>query len=542
MLQIFHPLDSSLAEPSRFTDPFCYEPHPLCLAAADEVQRYIMSDSVLRADADRGKMFGVLVVRTSDGRLGFLAAYSGLLAGRNDHCYFVPPVFDAMQPDGYFKTHEAEITAINRQIESLRRSESYAEARRLRSRIEQDNKAEEDAFRRRMAEAKAARDARRSSAEPVTEEEEARMIRESQFMKAELRRIRQRGKARLSEADAAVSEVEVRISRLKEQRKTMSDSLQSWLFSQYSMLNARGERRDLCSIFASTPAGVPPSGAGDCCAPKLLQCAYLNGLRPVCMAEFWWGASPANEVRHHLHYYPACRGKCLPILTHMLQGLDVEKGSVERGVSQPLEIVYEDEWLAVVNKPSGMKSVPGKGGAASVLDEMRQRRADKPHVMLAHRLDMDTSGLLLVAYDDDTYRKLQAQFAAREVKKRYVALLDGVPDRPASGTISLPLSPDPLDRPYQKVDRKNGKTAVTEYRITDNDGRFARVELFPLTGRTHQLRVHCAHAAGLGVPIVGDRLYGHGTGSRLCLHAEEITFVHPVTGRRMTFRAQVWRK
>lgn len=536
MLPIFHPLDSSLADPSRFTAPFCYEPHPLCLAAAAEVQRYIMSDGALRADAGRGKMFGVLVVRTADGRRGFLAAYSGLLAGRNDHAYFVPPVFDAMQPDGYFKTHEAEITAINRQIDAILHSERYAEARCLRSRIEQCNKAEEDAFRLKMAEAKAARDARRSSGEPVTADDEARMIRESQFMKAELRRIRQRGKERLCEAEAAVSEVEAHVSRLKAQRKAMSDSLQRWLFSRYSMLDARGERRDLCSIFASTPGGVPPSGAGDCCAPKLLQCAYLNGLRPVCMAEFWWGASPAHEVRHHLHYYPACRGKCLPILTHMLKGLDVEKGSVERGVSQPLEIVYEDEWLAVVNKPSGMKSVPGKGVAASVFDEMCLRRAGKPRVMLPHRLDMDTSGLLLVAYDEDTYRKLQAQFAAREVKKRYVALLDGVPDRPASGTISLPLRPDPLDRPYQKVDYDNGKDAVTEYKITDNDGRFARVELFPLTGRTHQLRVHCAHAAGLGTPIVGDRLYGHGTGSRLCLHAEELSFTHPATGRRMAFR------
>ena len=530
----FHPLETDIKEPAKFTDPFCYEPHPLCLLAAKEVQGYIAGDGRLRADADRGKMFGVLVVETGDGQLGYLAAFSGLLCGTNDWPFFVPPVFDATQPDGYFKLHEAEITAINRRIDSISRSESYRNALRETSECAETNARAEDDYRQSMREAKARRDARRLSPLPVPAEEAAAMTRESQHMKAELRRIKQRGAELLAAKKQAVKAFEDEISMLKARRRQMSDALQRWLFSQYSMLNALGERKDLCAIFAETPQRVPPAGAGDCCAPKLLQHAYANSLRPVCMAEFWWGGSPKGEVRHHLHFYPACRGKCLPILGHMLKGLKVEKGCYESTVTQPLEVVYEDEWLAVVNKPAGMKTVPGRNGGTSVLEDMRQRHPDKPQLAPVHRLDMDTSGLIIVAFDTETYKKLQAQFLRREVFKRYTALLDGMPDCPIHGEISLPMRPDPLDRPYQKVDFVNGKESVTEYKILGTQGNATRIALFPHTGRTHQLRLHCAHKAGLGTPIRGDRLYGHG-GGRLCLHAEAIDFTHPVTGKEMKF-------
>ena len=530
----FHPLQTALPRPARFTDPFCYEPHPLCLAAAKELQDYIAGDSRLRADADRGKMFGVLVVETADGRTGYLAAFSGLLAGSNDHEFFVPPVFDATSPDGYFKTREAEISAINRRIDSLERSEEFQTALRGKAHCAEENAKAEDEYRQAMRQAKARRDARRLSPQPLTDEEKEAMTRESQYMKAELRRLKQRGRELLAAKEQAAKAFEGETESLKARRRQMSDALQHWLFSQYSMLNALGERRDLCDIFAHTPQRVPPAGAGDCCAPKLLQYAYLNHMRPVCMAEFWWGESPKGEVRHHLHYYPACRGKCLPILRHMLRGLDVEKGSPETVVGEPLEVVYEDGWLAVVDKPAGMKSVPGRGGGTSVLEEMRLRHPDKPQLALAHRLDMDTSGLLLVAFDIETYKKLQTQFLRREVRKRYTALLDGVTCRPVHGEIRLPMRPDPLDRPYQKVDFAGGKEAVTEYRILETKGNTTRVALFPHTGRTHQLRLHCAHADGLAAPIIGDRLYGHGHG-RLCLHAEQLEFTHPVTGKKMTF-------
>ena len=534
MLPHFHPLHTALPRPAKFTDPFCYEPHPLCLAAAKELQDYIAGDGCLRTEADKGKMFGVLVVETDDGRLGYLAAFSGLLGGSNDHAFFVPPVFDATPPDGYFKTHETEISAVNRRIDSLQSSESYQAALREKACCAEENAKAEDEYRQAMRQAKARRDARRQSPQPLTAEEEAAMTRESQHMKAELSRLKRRGAELLAAKEQAVKAFECEIEALKARRRQMSDALQRWLFSQYSMLNARGERRDLCDIFAHTPQRVPPAGAGDCCAPKLLQYAYINRMRPVCMAEFWWGGSPKGEVRHHLHFYPACRGKCLPILGHMLQGLEVEKGSPEAAVSEPLEIVYEDDWLAVVNKPAGMKSVPGRSGGVSVLEDMRRRHPDKPQLTLVHRLDMDTSGLLIAAFDMATYKKLQAQFLRREVRKRYVALLDGVPSRPMHGEIRLPMRPDPLDRPYQKVDFTNGKEAVTEYRILETQGNTTRVALFPQTGRTHQLRLHCAHAAGLAAPILGDRLYGHGRG-RLCLHAEQLEFTHPMTGKTMKF-------
>lgn len=530
----FHPLETDIKKPAKFTDPFCYEPHPLCLLAAKEVQEYIARDGRLLADASRGKMFGVLVVETDGGQLGYLAAFSGLLCGSNDWPFFIPPIFDATQPDGYFKTREAEITAINRRIDSISRSESHRNALREISECAETNAKAEDDYRQSMREAKARRDARRLSPLPVPAEEAAAMTRESQHMKAELRRIKQRGAELLAAKKQAVKAFEDEISMLKARRRQMSDALQRWLFSQYSMLNALGERKDLCAIFAETPQRVPPAGAGDCCAPKLLQHAYINGLRPVCMAEFWWGGSPKGEVRHHLHFYPACRGKCLPILGHMLKGLKVEKGSYEAAVTQPLEVVYEDEWLAVVNKPAGMKTVPGRNGGTSVLEDMRRRHPDKPQLAPVHRLDMDTSGLIIVAFDTETYKKIQAQFLRREVFKRYTALLDGVPDCPVHGEISLPMRPDPLDRPYQKVDFVNGKEAVTEYIVIDHEEGATRIALFPHTGRTHQLRLHCAHKAGLGTPIRGDRLYGHG-GGRLCLHAEAIEFTHPVTGKEMKF-------
>lgn len=533
-ISTFHPLHTDMPKPAKFTDPFCYEPHPLCLMAAEEVRGYVMVDGVLRADAEHGKMFGVLVVEDGSGRLGYLAAYSGLLAGRNDHAFFVPPVFDAMRPDGHFKTREAEITAINRRIDGLmadgRHLAAMAEAAACRRGCEE----EEALFRQKMKEAKRVRDMKRAQPEGVTPEEEARMIRESQFMKAELARLRRRNKEKISVKEQAVAAFEDEIRRLKGQRREMSDELQRWLFSRYSMLNALGERRDLCSIFAGTPGHVPPAGAGDCCAPKLLQHAYLHGLRPVCMAEFWFGESPKSEVRIDGNYYPACRGKCLPILSHMLQGLDMDAATPEQAVCQPPEIVYEDEHLAVVDKPAGMMSVPGKGGSMSLIEMMKERSRNPEQTIIAHRLDMDTSGLVIIAYGTETYKNLQRQFMLRTVKKRYIALLDGHTGLPVHGRISLPLYSDPLDRPYQKVDYALGKSAVTEYRILGRQGAMTRVALFPLTGRTHQLRVHCAHADGLALPIVGDRLYGRKAG-RLCLHAEAITFVHPVSGKEMTF-------
>ena len=381
-------------------------------------------------------MFGVLVVETAQQQLGFLAAYSGLLEGHNDWGYFVPPIFDAQQPNGYFKTREREIMA-------------------------------------------------------------------------------------------------------SEEHKQMSQELQTWLFHQYQLLNARGETKDLvdvwqdyhCSERIRRKFPLPPGGTGDCCAPKLLQYAYKEGLKPICMAEFWWGESPKNLIRHHEQFYPACRGKCKPVLTWMMQGLDVDPSPEETSTSHlGAEIVYEDEAVVVVNKPSGMLSMPGRQETYSIATWAEERW---PGSMVAHRLDMSTSGIILVAKTEEAYHALQEQFTERVIKKKYFAIVEGIP-KDEHGIVNLPLSSDPLNRPCQIVDHEHGKQAITEYRILATRQDYTLLALWPHTGRTHQLRMHCAHHEGLGCPILGDELYGR-KAERLYLQAQAITFVHPVTNKRMHF-------
>ena len=575
MNRIIHSLDVSIQPPLQFTYPFCYEPHPLCVAAAKQVQRYIEESGVWKGEQSPGKMFGVLVVRGSDkggaeseesncrdGQLGFLAAYSGLLAARNDWEYFVPPVFDAQQPDGHFKVREREISNINKEIEVLEKSKGYLAQLSLYESTRQGIELRLEQMRKQVAEAKAMRDARRREAEqggePLSAEEKAAMVRESQHLKAEQRRLKQQCDTELAILHQPIEEHKKRIAALRNRRRNMSDELQQWLFRQYLMLNALGEECDLVDIFRDTIHAIPPAGSGDCCAPKLLQYAYKHGLEPVCMAEFWWGDSPKQEIRHHLHYYPACRSKCLPILTHMLRGLNVEPNPLAQSkMTEKPSVVFEDEYIMVVNKPAGMLSVPGRKETAEECSannnnlsieeyfahNSKLKTQNSKFLKAVHRLDMDTSGLLVLAKSEPVYINLQRQFASREVKKRYEAILDG---RPAisEGRISLPLIADIMDRPRQRVDYENGKQAITDYRVEQllPEGR-TLVCLYPLTGRTHQLRVHCAHQSGLACPILGDPLYGHGDRkTRMCLHAAMVEFRHPVTGERMRFEASSgWR-
>lgn len=554
MNKIVHHLNTDIQPPHQFTFPFCYEPHPLCRLAAAEVEHHIVESGVWQGETSCGKMFGVLVVREerrvkseesdgSEGALGFIAAYSGLLAGRNDWAYFVPPVFDAQQPDGHFKVTERSISDINKEIDGIRRSADYQSAKKREEELRQSADEQITAMKQRIASAKAERDRRRSDAQAglvhISEAETAAMTRESQTLKADLRRLKQRLDMELSAAHALTFQYDERIAALRQRRRSMSDELQRWLFMQYRMLNARGEERNLIDIFSTTTHGIPPAGAGDCCAPKLLQYAYSHGLQPVCMAEFWWGESPRQEIRHHLSYYPACRSKCLPILTHMLQGLDVEPNPLTATASEELKIVYEDDAICVVDKPAGMLSVPGKDNVESVESIMRQRwhQYDGNPIMV-HRLDRDTSGLMVVARTLEAYHSLQQQFARRLAAKRYEAVLDGVPAT-QEGTISLPLMPDITDRPRQRVDMEHGKPSVTTYRVVSTQNHRTLVWLFPHTGRTHQLRVHCAHPLGLATPILGDPLYGRGTAApRMYLNAAELEITHPVTGRRMQWESE----
>lgn len=518
---------SLLSLPEKFTYPFHYTPHPLCVAAAGEVGRYLSTKGEWQGELRKGKMFGVLIVRTGEGEVGYLAAFSGILAGKNRHTYFVPPVYDVQEPDGLFRIEEEQISGINRRIEELQADVRYKDCKqRLADETILAGQVLDD-IRGRMKAAKVERDRLRST---VTRVDSEQLIRESQFQKAELKRQKQYWKDHLASLQAEVEVFETEIERLKAERKTRSAALQQWLFKQFRMLNARGEERDLCNLFKDTVQKTPPAGAGECAAPKLLQYAYRNGWQPLAMAEFWWGDSPKNEIRRHGYYYPACKGKCGSILKHMLQGLHVEENPLETDMHRDteLEIMYEDEWLSVVNKPAGMLSVPGKSDIDSVYGRVRRMYPEATGPMIVHRLDMATSGLILIAKTKEVHQNLQAQFKNRTVCKRYVAWLDGIVEK-KEGHIELPLRPDPEDRPRQVVDAVHGKPAVTDYTVLHYDSGRTFISFIPKTGRTHQLRVHSAHPLGLNAPIVGDELYGR-KADRLYLHAEYLGFIHPVSG------------
>lgn len=531
---MFHSFQTSIAGielPRLFTYPFHYTPHPLCVMAAGEVQAYINKQTRWKEELDKGKMFGVLIVRTSNGQTGYLAAFSGNLCGSNSHSFFVPPVYDLLKPDGFFKIEEEQISAINHQIGQLQNCDRYLE---LQQKMERETASSQQALSEARKVLKAAKEKREQRRlHRPNENEQAAMIRESQYQKAEFKRLERYWKEQISEIKTELESFSLQIEALKAERRNRSAALQQKLFQQFNFLNAKGETKNLCAIFEETVQKTPPAGAGECAAPKLLQYAYLSGLSPIAMAEFWWGESPKTEIRHHGYYYPSCRGKCEPILRHMLQGLNVEPAPSERySLSQNMpEILFEDQWLLVLHKPEGVLSVPGKSEEQSIYSLLRARYPEATGPLVVHRLDMATSGLLLAAKTQEVHRHLQAQFENRSIKKRYIALLDGIlPEE--EGVIDLPICPDYLDRPRQMVNEELGKTAITRYQVMDRRNGQTRIAFFPLTGRTHQLRVHAAHPLGLNCPIVGDELYGR-KAERLYLHAEYLEFIHPVSGQRM---------
>ena len=533
MLHRFTTSISDIPLPERFTYPFCYTPHPLCVMAAEEVQNYLSKQSDWQEELSQGKMFGVLIVQTEDGSIGYLTAFSGILAGKNIHPYFVPPVYDLLQPQGFFKIEEENISAINRRIHRLEEDKKYID---LRSNLTQTTQSAQHALplaKIQLKEAKHTRELLRKTGQ-LDAKEEADLIRESQFQKAEYKRLERSWKDKIASLQVEAGNWEKQIQELKAERKVRSAALQQQLFEQFRMLNYRGEVITLCDIFEQTVHKTPPAGAGECAAPKLLQQAYLHHWKPIAMAEFWWGNSPRNEVRHHGYYYPACKGKCEPILRHMLQGLEVEANPMqqeaERG-NEKLNIVYEDQWLLIINKPAGMLSVPGKERQTSIYDLAREAYPEAEGPMIVHRLDMATSGLLIIAKDKKTHQHLQAQFKNRSIRKKYIALLDGIVPED-EGTIELSLCPNPLDRPRQMVDTQYGKPAITYYQVLERTDKYTRIAFYPHTGRTHQLRVHAAHPSGLHCSIIGDELYGK-KDKRLYLHAESIEFTHPVNGQSM---------
>ncbi len=533
MLHNFSKDVSHITTPQQFTFPFSYTPHPLSLLAAEQTIAHLESNADWADEIAKGKMFGVLVVATPDHKLGFISAFSGLLLSSYHHPFFVPPVYDMLSPRSFFKEEENNISQINKEIKETEKSTSFITLSSIIQNTGIEASTKISKLKEDIKNSKKKRDIRRQN-NSISESELATLIKESQFEKANLKRVEKEWKSKIDELKQQLLPLQEKITQLKNERKTRSALLQKRLFNEFQMLNAKGEKKGLIEIFSTTSQLTPPAGSGECAGPKMLQYAYTHGLKPVAMAEFWWGESPKKEIRRHKQFYPACMNKCYPILSHMLIGLDVEPSPLANGAElyDKIEILYKDENIVAISKPHGLASAPGKASEASVLDYIKKLFPSAEGPLLVHRLDMDTSGILLIALDSATHKIMQSQFASRAVKKRYIALLDGVINTP-KGTINLPLSPSYEDRPRQIVDHINGKSALTEYKIDKVIDGKTRIALYPLTGRTHQLRVHCAHTEGLNCPILGDPLYGNRS-ERMYLHAEKLTFVHPFQNKSIT--------
>jgi len=534
--------------PTQFNYPFYYTPHPLCKIAASELQIYLSNQKDwehnfgIAADNSGmpiGKMFGVLIVKNSAKQLGYLAAFSGKLAGKNHHPFFVPPVFDTLDQDGFYKKGELILNKLNDEIKTL---ENQPEIKELNEKIlnhSSETITTITTIKLNIKQNKKERAHKRQASTLLKDEEGIKNIlqnlaQESINEQYHLKKYIQNRNIELLELQKKLDYYNNEINKLKEERKTKSATLQQQLHDSYSFLNALGDTKDLCSIFESTAQLKPPAGAGECAAPKLLHYAFKKQLHPIALCEFWWGESPKSEIRVHKEFYPACRGKCEPILGHMLKGLNVEENPMltNPGINKEISIVYEDDDLLVINKPEEFLSVPGKNIEDSVYSRIKLKYPNATGPLIVHRLDMSTSGLMLIAKNKEVHKHLQYQFLKKTIKKRYEAILDGIITE-SNGTIELPLRVDLDNRPMQLVCYEHGKSAKTEWEIVSRKNGCTKVYFYPITGRTHQLRVHAAHQLGLNTPIVGDDLYGKKS-DRLFLHAGRIEFRHPITKEILT--------
>jgi len=534
---------SGITLPQKFTFPFYYEPHQLSKIAASELQEYLQTQTDWEHNFGLqegqnglviGKMFGVLVVQNQSGELGYLAAFSGKLADSNEHHHFVPPVFDMLKQDGFFKQEEKILNQYNRKIEALENDAEFIscqnELASTLSNAEKDKTEKKELSKQN----KIIRDEIRIKAENELDFESYKSIqkslsKESQLESIQLKQMNHFWKEEIAKAQQKVNDFQSKINQLKEERKAKSAALQQKLFQQYSFLNQNGETKSLGAIFEDNP----PASAGECAAPKLLQYAFAHQLKPIALAEFWWGQSPKSEIRKHGHFYPACTGKCKPILAHMLHGMALDDNPLLQNPAENKELtfLYDDAYLSVVHKPAEFLSVPGKSIQDSVYTRYKEKFPEATGPLIVHRLDMSTSGILVMAKSTEIYLNLQAQFMKRTVQKRYVALLSGKIEQD-SGEINLPLRVDLDNRPNQLVCYQHGKPAKTQWKVIERRANTTLVHFHPITGRTHQLRVHAAHPEGLNTPIVGDDLYGT-KADRLYLHAEAIRFWHPVLGKEM---------
>ncbi len=547
----FHRFSSpieAVSLPARFTFPFYYEPHQLTVLAAKQLQTYLESQQDWQHNFGLegelkgaiGKMFGVLVVQKSGGEIGFLAGFSGKLAERNLLKGFVPPVFDMLTEESFFQREQLAINRLTHQLEALQNSPALDELKAQLTALKQQSETEIEVLRLQIIESRKGRKLRRAEAENnlsalEIEALNTQLSKESVAEKNQLKALKQQWQQELEQVEALLNQQLEQITDLKTRRAQQSNLLQTKLFAQYRFLNQAGEYQDLNQLFIDAPNKQPPAGAGECAAPKLLQFAFQHQLKPIAMAEFWWGASPKSEIKQHRQFYPACQGKCKPILGHMLKGIEMDENPLltNPAANKELAIIYQDETIAVVNKPAEFLSVPGKNITDSVYSRMKQQFPDATGPLIVHRLDMSTSGLMVIALSSEANRALVQQFIERTVEKRYVAKLDGL-IATEEGEINLPLRVDLNDRPRQLVCYEHGKSALTYWQVKQRDKQHTWLYLYPKTGRTHQLRVHCAHQAGLNMPIIGDDLYGL-KAERLHLHAQRLVLNHPLTNERLTF-------
>lgn len=581
---------NEIALPERFTFPFYYEPHPLCLIAAKELQAYLSTqtdwqhnfgidfgashEESLHIDNKKlektqhnsvvqvpsGKMFGVLLVKNQQGEIGYLSAFSGKLADKSLLPGFVPPVCDLLNKDSFFIDEQKKINDLNSQLAILESNQQIAVLTEQVSILNKTAEEQIEAQRQLVIAGRKHRKEQREQAKIILNDHQqtllnARLSKESVADKNALIAIKQQCYENIAQKQLCLDSLLDEISILKTKRKTLSHALQQKIFAQYQFLNGKGEIKDLNSIFDASPDKTPPAGSGECAAPKLLHYAYKEGLMPLAMAEFWWGASPKSEVRQHGNFYPACQSKCQPILGHMLQGLMVDENPllVNPAKDKELSIVYQDDDMLVINKPAEFLSVPGKNIEDSVYFRIKQQFPHATGPLIVHRLDMSTSGLMVIALHKRAHKNLQKQFIQRTVKKRYIALLNGDLTED-NGTINLPIRVDLNDRPRQLVCYEYGKPAETYWQVierfsrsaidkqyhsasTDEQAKYTKVHLYPKTGRTHQLRVHCAHTLGLSTPIVGDDHYGI-KANRLHLHAEYLALEHPLSKEPLSFHVE----
>lgn len=592
----FTPFNASIENivlPKRFTFPHCYEPHPFCLLAAKELQQQLQNHKALQQNLEQtGKMFGVLLVENSDGKIGYLSAFSGkLILGESSHknshdsshycayedphdcsydspygnrINFVPPVFDVDAQTDFFHDESNIINRLNSELDKLLANpllDEYQQALEVEV-SQQDEQLEK--HRNQMTLNRKIRKEKRSHIKDSVDDDDLalrlkELAQESIDDKNQLRDLKEYWHGVVSHVQQKLTALTDEIDALKKKRKQLSTKLQKKLFKQYRLLNSAGVEKDLIELFQNAPYQIPPAGTGDCAAPKLLQYAFQQKMKPLAMAEFWWGRAPKSEIRQHKKFYGACSGKCQPILVHMLDGMAIDDNPllVNPAEGKALEIIYQDDDIVVVNKPSEFLSVPGKNIEDSVYLRIKQQFPQATGSLIVHRLDMSTSGLMVLALTKRAQKKLQQQFINRTIKKRYVALLEGEVERKVEGKtegkvegniegeINLPLRGDFEDRPRQLVCFEQGKHAKTQWEIIETVEGKSKLYLYPETGRTHQLRVHCAHPQGLHMPILGDDLYGNNSfdshsnnkvTQRLHLHAQRLTLSHPVTKEEMIFQ------